>query len=129
MARRICRLTDKKLRKTVDLRNYSKLIIDTINKIAPNKNPQVNEFSFSTDPLTHSESIRIGLALAEIPEIAELGIWVHTFRLFDGRIVEDKKEKNDDNRNNKKISNRKRNPEAIPSREQEANQSIGEAIS
>lgn len=129
MARRICRLTNKNLRNNVDLRNYSQLIIETINRIAPNKNPIVEQHSFSTDPLNHSESIRIGLALAEIPEIAKLGIWMHIFRLFDGRIVEDKKEKNDDNRGNKKVSNNKRNSKTIPTSEQEANQSIGEAIS
>lgn len=90
MARRVCKLTDKNLRDSVDLRVYSQLIIDTINRIAPNKNPRVDKSSFSTDVLTHSEAIRIGLALAEIPEIVQLGIWIPTFRLFDGRIVEDK---------------------------------------
>lgn len=89
MARRICKLTNKSQRNNVDLRNYSQLIIDTINKIAPNKNPIVNQHSFSTDPLTHSEAVKLGFALAMIPEISKLGIWVHTFRLFDGKIVED----------------------------------------
>lgn len=106
MAKRICKLTDKKLRETVDLRNYEDLIIDTINEIAPNKNPVVEKDHFSTDVLTHSEAVKIGFALAEKPEIAKLGILVSIFRLFNGRIVEekgDKKEKHNDN-NNKKVS-------------------------
>ena len=129
MARRVCKLTDKNQRNTVDLRNYSQTIIDTINKIAPNKNPIVNQHSFSTDPLTHSEAVKIGFALAEIPEIAELGIWVKTFRLFDGRIIEDKKEKRNDSSNDKKLSNNRRNPQRVPTSKQEKNTCSGEAVS
>ena len=129
MPRRICKLTDKTQRKNVDLRDYSQTIIDIINKIAPNKNPVVEEHSFSTDVLTQSESVRIGFALAEIPEIAKLGTKVQTFRLFDGRIAKDKKEKNNDNSNNKKISNYRRNSATILTSEQKKNKSIGEAIS
>ena len=129
MARRVCKLTDKNQRNTVDLRNYSQTIIDTINKIAPNKNPIVNQHSFSTDPLTHSEAVKIGFALAEIPEIAELGIWVKTFRLFDGRIIEDKKEKRNDSSNDKKVSNNRRNPQRVPTSKQEKNTCSGEAVS
>ena len=51
MPKRICKLTDKTQRKNVDLRDYSQTIIDIINKIAPNKNPVVEEHSFSTDVL------------------------------------------------------------------------------
>ena len=125
MARRVCKLTDKNQRNNVDLRNYSQTIIDTINKIAPNKNPIVYQHSFSTDPLTHSQSVKLGFALAEIPEIAKLGIWVKTFRLFDGRIIEDKKEK----RNDKKVSNNRRNPQRVPTSKQEKNTCSGEAVS
>lgn len=125
MARRVCKLTDKNQRNNVDLRNYSKTIIDTINKIAPNKNPIVYQHSFSTDPLTHSQSVKLGFALAEIPEIAKLGIWVKTFRLFDGRIIEDKKEKRNDSSNDKKVSNNRRNPQRVPTSEQEKNTCSG----
>lgn len=121
MPRRVCKLTDKEQRKNVDLRNYSQIIIDTINKIAPNKNPIVNQHSFSTDPLTHSEAVRLGFALAEISDIADLGIWVKTFRLFDGRVVEDKKEKRNDSSNKQKISNNRRNSKTVPTSEQEKN--------
>ena len=116
MAKRICKLIDKNLRETVDLRNYEDLIIDTINEIAPNKNPVVEKDHFSTDVLTHSEAVKIGFALAEKPEIAKLGILVSIFRLFNGRIVEekgDKKEKHNDN-NNKKVSYGGRYSKTVP---------------
>lgn len=129
MPKRICKLTDKTRRNNVDLRNYSQIIIDIINKIAPNKNPVVEEHSFSTDVLTQSESVRIGFALAEIPEIAKLGTWVQTFRLFDGRIVKDKKEKQNDCSSNKKVSDNRRHSQRIFTSEQKKNQSIGETIS
>ena len=129
MARRVCKLTDKTQRNNVDLRNYSQTIIDTINKIAPNKNSIVYQHSFSTDPLTHSQSVKLGFALAEIPEIAKLGIWVKTFRLFDGRIIEDKKEKRNDSSNDKKVSNNRRNPQRVPTSKQEKNTCSGEAVS
>ncbi|MDO4755891.1 MAG: hypothetical protein Q4A54_06075 [Parabacteroides sp.] len=129
MPKRICKLTDKTRRNNVDLRNYSQTIIDIINKIAPNKNPVVEEHSFSTDVLTQSESVRIGFALAEIPEIAKLGTWVQTFRLFDGRIVKDKKEKHNDSSNDKKVSNNRGHSPRILTSEQKKNQSIGKTIS
>ena len=129
MPKRICKLTDKTRRNNVDLRNYSQIIIDIINKIAPNKNPVVEEHSFSTDVLTQSESVRIGFALAEIPEIAKLGTWVQTFRLFDGRIVKDKKEKQNDCSSNKKVSDNRRHSQRIFTSEQKKNQSTSETIS
>ena len=113
MPKRICKLTDKTRRKNVDLRNYSQTIIDIINKIAPNKNPVVEEHSFSTDVLTQRESVKIGIALAEIPEIAKLGTWVQTFRLFDGRIVKDKKEKRHDTSTQQKISDNRRHSKRV----------------
>ena len=129
MARRVCKLTDKNQRNNVDLRNYSKTIIDTINRIAPNKNPIVYQHSFSTDPLTHSQAVKLGFALAEIPEIAELGVWVKTFRLFDGRIVEDKKEKRNDSSNEKKVFNNRRHFKRISTNQQKKNKSSGKAVS
>lgn len=128
MAKRVCRLTDKNLRQSVDLRDYSQIIIDTINKVAPNKNPVVEEHSFSTDVLTHSEAIKIGLALAEIPAMTKLGILVSIFRLFDGRIVKDKEEKDNDNNDRKKVSNHRRNSKAIPSRKQKTDKGISKTV-
>ena len=89
MTRRICKLADKNNRESVDLRDYKDIILNVINEIAPNKNPKVEEHSFSTDRLTQSEAVRIGLALSAIPELAVLGKTITTFRLFDGRVVED----------------------------------------
>ena len=129
MPKRICKLTDKTQRKNVDLRDYSQTIIDIINKIAPNKNPLVEQYSFSTDELTQSQSVRIGVALAEIPELAQFGKWKQTFRLFDGRIVKDEKEKQNDTSTQQKISNNRRHSAAILTSEQKKNKSIGEAIS
>lgn len=91
MTRRICKLADKNNRKNVDLRDYEDIILDVINEIAPNKNPKVEEHSFSSDPLTQSQAVRLGLALSAIPDLAVLGKTITTFRLFDGRVVEDGK--------------------------------------
>ena len=91
MTRRVCKLADKENRKNVDLRNYKDIISEVVNKIAPNKNLKIEKGSFSTDKLTQSESVRIGLALSAIPDLAVLGKTITTFRLFDGRIVEDNK--------------------------------------
>ena len=91
MTRRVCKLADKNNRESVDLRDYEDIILDVINEIAPNKNPKVEEHSFSSDPLTQSQAVRLGLALSAIPDLAVLGKTITTFRLFDGRIVEDNK--------------------------------------
>ena len=85
--RRKCRLADTQHR-NVDLRKYADLIIATINETVPGKNPRVYEDYFSTDPLTQSESIQIGKALAKIPQLLGFGKTVTTFRLFDGKNYE-----------------------------------------
>lgn len=82
--RRKYKLTDINCR-NVDLRMYSKLIIDTIDSTVPGKNPQVFESYFSTDLLTQSESVLIGRALAKLEELKPYGKTVTTFRLFDGK--------------------------------------------
>ena len=87
--KRICRLADKSNRTNIDLRDYEKLIIDTINEVAPGKNPVVTKNHFTSDLMTRGQVIRLGLALSAIPDLAVLGKTITTFRLFDGRIVED----------------------------------------
>lgn len=82
--RRKCRLADIDFRDE-DLRKYKKLIINTINKTIPDKNPRVFADYFSTDTLTQSESVMLGRALAKIPELKQFGKTVTTFRLFDGK--------------------------------------------
>ena len=83
--RRKCKLADS-THKDVDLRRYEKLIIDTVNKTIPNKNPKVFEEYFSTDPLTQREAVLLGRALAKIDELKSYGKTVTIFRLFDGKM-------------------------------------------
>ena len=90
---RKCRLADSSHR-DVDLRIYEDVIIDTINKTVPGKNPAVYRDSFVTDKLTQSEAVALGRALAKIDELKVYGKEVKIFRLFDGRTCE-VEEKND----------------------------------
>ena len=85
--RRKCRLAASKY-KDVDLRQYSKLIIDTINATVPGKNPVVYKDHFSTDVLTQSEAVSLGRAMARLDELKGYGKTVTIFRLFDGRTCE-----------------------------------------
>jgi len=86
--RRKCKLVNSDVKDSTDLRAYEQLIIETINATAEGKNPKVFETYFSTDPLTQSESVAIGRALAKLPELKHLGKTVTTFRLFDGKNYE-----------------------------------------
>ena len=86
--RRKCRLVNSDLKNKVDLRQYEQIIIDTVNSTIPDKNPKVFKDYFSTDPLTQSESVALGRALAKIPELNNLGKTITTFRLFDGRTYD-----------------------------------------
>ena len=85
--RRKCKLSDADLR-DIDLRQYRKVIVDTINKTVPGKNPRVFKDYYSTDVLTHSESVAVGRALAKIEELKQFGKTVTIFRLFDGKTYE-----------------------------------------
>ena len=95
--RRKCRFAEAKHR-DVDLRQYEKLIKETINSTVPGKNPRVYRDHFSTDPLNHSESVLVGRALSKLPELKGYGKTVMIFRLFDGRACvcddNDNEEKN-----------------------------------
>ena len=82
--RRKCRLADIS-HADIDHRNYSKVIIETIEQVIPGKNPRVYKEYFSTDPLTQREAISIGMALAKIPALSQYGKTITTFRLFDGK--------------------------------------------
>ena len=86
--RRKCRLSDSKHR-DVDLRQFADLIIDTINNTVSGKNPRVYCDHFSTDPLTQSEAVALGRALAKLSELNRYGKTVTVFRLFDGKTVTD----------------------------------------
>ena len=87
----------------VDMKQYSKIIIDTINKTVPNKHPKVFKDHFSTDPLTQSETVRVGRALSKLEELNSYGKIVITFRLFDGKLYEsEESDKQIKNRSNTK---------------------------
>ena len=90
--RRKCRLVNSDYKNT-DLRQHSKIIIDTINKAVPGKNPKVFESYFSTDPLSQGEAIQVGRELSKIPELAAYGKTVTSFRLFDGRTYDSEESK------------------------------------
>ena len=87
--RRKCRLADAANRETVDLRDHEDRIIDTINKTVEGKHPRVYRDHFTTDPLTQSEAVALGRALAKLDELKQYGKTVTTFRLFDGSITEE----------------------------------------
>ena len=85
--RRKCKLANTDNR-DVNLKNYEQLIIDTVNKTVPNKNPKVFADYFSTDVLTQSEAVSLGRALAKIDVLNMYGKTVTTFRLFDGKTYD-----------------------------------------
>ena len=85
--RRKCRIADPDHR-DIDLRDYKDIIIDTVNSVVPGKNPQVYKEYFSTDPLTQSESVLLGRALAKLDELKCYGKQVTIFRLFDGKMYD-----------------------------------------
>lgn len=67
---------------------YEQEILDAINRAVPGKNPKVFEHYYSTDPLTQSESVKIGRELSKITDLASLGKEIRTFRLFEGKLYE-----------------------------------------
>ena len=85
--RKKCRLANSAY-KAVDLRQYQDLIITTIEEILPGKHPHVYQDYFSTDPLTQDEAILLGRELSKLPELAQYGKEVTSFRLFDGRTYD-----------------------------------------
>jgi hypothetical protein len=86
--RRKCKLSDSSKQDKVDLREYKVIIIETIETTVQGKHPQVYEDYFSTDPLTQSEAVLVGRALAKIPELKGYGKTITIFRLFDGKMYE-----------------------------------------
>ena len=85
--RRECRLVNKDY-KNIDLTQFSKIIIDTIETTVPGKNPIVEKDKFSTDELSHKEAVKLGRALASLGELECYGKTVTIFRLFDGKVVD-----------------------------------------
>ena len=67
---------------------YEQEILDAINRAVPGKNPKVFEHYYSTDPLSQSETVRIGRELSKIADLVPLGKKIETFRLFEGKLYE-----------------------------------------
>ena len=87
MQRRKCKLSVSEY-SNIDLREYEKVIVQTINATVKGKNPKVFKNYFSTDVLTQSEAVSLGRALAKIDELKIYGKTVTTFRLFDGKTYD-----------------------------------------
>ena len=85
--RRKCRLANSAY-SNIDLRQFEQLIIDTVEKTVPGRNPKVFADYFSTDPLTQGESVALGRELSKLPELKGFGKEVTTFRLFGGRTYD-----------------------------------------
>ena len=85
--RRKCKLVNTDY-SHIDLRKFEKLIIDTVEKTIPGKNPKVFSDYFSTDPLTQGEAVALGRELSKLSELKGYGKEVTTFRLFDGRTYD-----------------------------------------
>lgn len=85
--RRKCRLVNTQY-SNVDLRQYEQLIIETVERIVPGKNPKVFKEYFSTDPLSQGEAVSLGRELSKLEELQRYGKEVTTFRLFDGRTYD-----------------------------------------
>lgn len=90
--RRKCKLMNAENR-NVNLKEYEQLIIDTVNRTVPNKNPKVFEDYFSTDMLTQSEAVALGRALSKIDELNTYGKTLTIFRLFDGKTYDSEEAK------------------------------------
>lgn len=94
--RRKCKLANSDYA-DVDLRQFEKAIIDTVNKTVQGKNPKVYKKYFSTDVLTQSEAVSLGRALAKIENLKSMGKTVTIFRLFDGKVCDsEERTKNDE---------------------------------
>lgn len=85
--RRKCRLVNLE-HSNIDLTRFEDDIINTVNEIAPGKNPKVFKEYFSTDPLSKRQSILLGQKLSKINGLKDYGKTITTFRLFDGKVYD-----------------------------------------
>jgi len=89
--RRMFKLSDIS-HKNVDLRNYESEILEIANRVIPEKNPKVYQTHFMTDELTQGERVRLGRELSKSSRLKQYGKEVISFRLFEGKSVEEKEE-------------------------------------
>lgn len=92
--RRMFRLSDAS-HKDIDLREYEDEILEIADRIIPGKNPKVYQNYFMTDELTQGERVRLGRELSKSPRLKQYGKEVTSFRLFEGKSVEEKEEEKD----------------------------------
>lgn len=89
--RRMFKLSDIS-HKNVDLRNYESEILEIANRVIPGKNLKVYQTHFMTDELTQGERVRLGRELSKSSRLKQYGKEVISFRLFEGKSVEEKEE-------------------------------------
>ena len=89
--RRMFRLSDAS-HKDIDLREYEDEILDIAYRIIPEKNPKVYQTHFMTDELTQGDRVRLGRELSKSSRLKQYGKEVISFRLFEGKSVEEKEE-------------------------------------
>ena len=59
-------------------------------RIIPGKNPKVYQNYFMTDELTQGERVRLEREISKSPRLKQYGKKVMSFRLFEGKSVEQK---------------------------------------
>ena len=84
--RRMFRLSDAS-HKDIDLREYEDEILEIADRIIPG-----NQNYFMIDELTQGERVRLGRELSKSPRLKQHGKKVTSFRLFEGKSVEEKEE-------------------------------------
>ena len=87
--RRMFRLSDAS-HKDIDLREYEDEILEIADHIIPGQNPKVYQNYFMTDELTQGERVHLGRELFKSPRLKQYGKEVTSFRLFEGKSVEEK---------------------------------------
>ena len=102
--RRKCKLSDS-THKSVNLKEFEDIILETIEKTVPNKHPKVFIDYFSTDVLTQTEAVLLGRALSKIEVLSAYGKTVTIFRLFDGKVYDNEESKTPSPRGRKERKN------------------------
>lgn len=63
--------------------------MEIADRIISGKNPKVYQNYFMTDELTQGERVRLGKELSKSPRLKQYGKEVTSFRLFEGKSVEE----------------------------------------
>ena len=73
---------------------------------------------FMTDEATQGERVRLGRELSKSPRLKQYGKEVTSFRLFEGKSVEEKEEEKDGRNTEMSVSQYYRYSEGIPAHQQ-----------